>query len=97
MGLDKSPVPISGALRETLSQVGLGHLADEGLLRSKWGEILGPRAASLAHLETLKGFVLRIRVENASWRMELNFEREGIRRRANTVLGRDAVREVVLC
>ncbi len=97
MGLAKSPVPVSGALRDTLSQAGLGHLADEGLLRGRWTEVLGPRAAQLAALETLKGYVLRIRVENASWRMELNFERDGIRRRANAVLGRDAVREVVLC
>ncbi len=91
-----SPVPIGGALQEALRSQGLGFLLHETRLRERWAEIVGARAAELVRLESLKDFVLHVRVENAVWRNELHYQREAIRERANGILGAEIVREVRL-
>jgi predicted nucleic acid-binding Zn ribbon protein len=91
-----APVGIRQALNGVLSEAGLSHLLHEETLRKNWASLMGPRASSMASLESLKGWVLRIRVESATWRNELNFQRETLRARANEILGADLVRDVVL-
>lgn len=91
-----SPVPIGGALQEALRIQGLGFLLHENRLRERWEEIMGDRAAGIARLESLKDFVLHVRVESAAWRNELHYQREAIRTRANGVLGANIVRDVRL-
>lgn len=91
-----SPVPIGGALQESLRAQGLGFLLHENKLREQWERILGGPAAKVAALESLKDFVLHVRVEGAVWRNELHYQRDAIRQRANEVLGADIVREVRL-
>jgi predicted nucleic acid-binding Zn ribbon protein len=91
-----SPVPIGGALQESLRAQGLGFLLHENKLREQWERILGGPAAKVAALESLKDFVLHVRVEGAVWRNELHYQRDAIRQRANEVLGADIVREIRL-
>jgi predicted nucleic acid-binding Zn ribbon protein len=90
------PVGLSQVLTQVLDQSGLGHLLYEDKLRRSWRDLLGERAAAMASLESLKGFVLRVRVESATWRMELHYQREAIRVRANAILGAQLVKDVVL-
>lgn len=91
-----APVGIHQALSGVLAEAGLSHLLHEERLRRNWAALLGPRASAMASLEGLKGWVLRVRVENSTWRNELNFQRETIRARANEMLGADLVRDVIL-
>jgi predicted nucleic acid-binding Zn ribbon protein len=90
------PVPIGGALQETLRAQGLGFLLHENRLREHWDRILGAKAAPLAVLESLKDFTLSIKVTESVWRNELHYQRDEIRRKANEVLGGEIVREVRL-
>jgi len=91
-----APVSIAGALQETLQAQGLGFLLHEERLRKRWMEVLGEKAAQLAELESLKDFVLSIRVSDAAWRNELHYQRDTIRQKANQVLGGSVVRDVKL-
>jgi predicted nucleic acid-binding Zn ribbon protein len=96
MAMSNSPVPIGGALQETLRAQGLGFLLHENRLRENWKKILGEKAAAIAELESLKDFVLGIKVAEPVWRNELHYQRDAIRQRANEVLGADIVREIRL-
>ena len=94
--MSNSPVPISGALQDALRAQGLGFLLHENRLRENWDKILGAKAAQIAKLESLKDFVLSIKIDEAVWRNELHYQRETIRQKANEILGADIVREVRL-
>jgi hypothetical protein len=89
-------VGLNQALSGVLSEAGLGHLLHEEKLRKNWESLLGSRAAAIASLEGLKGWVLRVKVENATWRNELGYQRDAIRKRANEILGADLVKDVFL-
>lgn len=97
----KTPRPkhfagISQVLGSLLDQSGLGHLVYEEKLRRQWAALMGPKAAAIARLESLKGWTLRVRVDSATWRNELHFQREALRKRANEILGAELVKEVQL-
>lgn len=87
---------ISQVLGGMLDRAGLGHLIYEEKLRGNWAALMGPKASGIAKLESLKGWTLRVRVESATWRNELHFQREAIRKRANEILGADLVKEIQL-
>ncbi len=89
-------VGLNHALQGVLADAGLGHLIHEEKLRRNWEALLGPRASAIATLEGLKGWVLRVRVESATWRNELSFQREEIRKKANDLLGADLIKDVLL-
>jgi predicted nucleic acid-binding Zn ribbon protein len=65
-------------------------------LRRRWADLMGPRAAAIAHLESLKGWTLKVRVESAAWRQELHFQRDALKKRANELLGAELVRDIQL-
>lgn len=89
-------VELNQALSGVLAEAGLGHLLHEEKLRRNWESLMGSRASGIATLEGLKGWVLRIRVESATWRNDLSYQRETLKARANEILGADLVRDVLL-
>ena len=91
-----TPVPIGGALQDALRAQGLGFLLYEQKLRAGWERVVGGPAAKVAALESLKEFVLTVKVDGAAWRQELHYQRETIRARANELLGVDVVKDVRL-
>ena len=69
-----NPVPIGGsggALQQMLQASGLGFLLHETRLRERWIDVVGEGAAKVVALESLKDFVLHVKVEKAAWRNEL--------------------------
>jgi predicted nucleic acid-binding Zn ribbon protein len=89
-------VGVSQVLEGLLDRAGLGHLFYEEKLRGNWAALMGPKASGMASLESLKGWTLKVRVESATWRMELHYQRDSIRKRANEILGADLVKDVML-
>ena len=87
---------LSQVLGGMLDRAGLGHLVYEEKLRTHWAALMGPKVAEIASLESLKGGTLKVRVESATWRMELHYQRDAIRKRANELLGAELVKEIVL-
>jgi predicted nucleic acid-binding Zn ribbon protein len=89
-------VGVSQVLAGVMAQAGLGHLVYEEKLRTNWSALLGAKASAMAGLESCKDGILRVKVESATWRHELSYQRETIRKRANEILGADLVKEVKL-
>jgi len=87
---------ISQILGGLLDRAGLGHLVYEEKLRGNWASLMGPKACGIAKLESLKGWTLKVRVESATWRNELHFQRDAIRKRANEILGAELVKDIQL-
>ena len=87
---------ISQVLGGMLDRAGLGHLVYEEKLRGNWAALMGPKAAGIAKLESLKGWTLKVRVESATWRNELHFQKDALRQRANEILGAELVKEIQL-
>ncbi len=93
---NRNLVGVSQVLNGMLDRAGLGHLASEDALRKQWSTLMGPRAAEMAKLESLKGWILKVRVESATWRNELHYQRDAIKKRANEMLGAELVKDVML-
>ncbi len=89
-------VGVSQVLAGVMAEAGLSHLIFEEKLRGKWTVLLGARASSIAELETCKDGILRVKVESATWRHELSYQREAIKKRANEILGVDFIKDVKL-
>lgn len=89
-------VGVSQVLEGMLDRAGLGHLFYEEKLRTNWAALMGPKASGIAVLESLKGWTLKVKVESSTWRMELHYQRDAIRKRANEILGADLVKDVML-
>jgi predicted nucleic acid-binding Zn ribbon protein len=90
------PVPIKGALQETLQAQGLGHLLQEARLREKWTDLMGARAAGIAEMDSLRDGLLSVRVADAAWRTELHYQRDALLQKANQILGTNSVKDVRL-
>ncbi len=95
-GRSRNLAGISQVLGSLLDQAGLAHLVYEEKLRGHWAALMGPKASAIAKLESLKGWTLKVRVENATWRNELHFQKDAIRKRANELLGAELVRDIQL-
>ena len=96
MARKNQPEPIAVILPGALRSKGLEHLLPEAELRRRWKDVVGGKVAGFAEMDSLRNFVLGVRVADAVWRNELHYQREAIRRRANEVLGSDVVKEVRL-
>lgn len=96
MAYRTQPGEIRSALQSVLEGTGLGHLLLEKRLRESWVDFLGARAASLCDLESLRDGLLRIRVRDAVWRQELHFQKDALRKKANALLGGEAVKDIAL-
>lgn len=79
-----------------MDRAGMGHLMYEEKLRENWAALMGPKASAIAKLESLKGWTLKVKVESATWRNELHYQRETLRKRANEILGAELVKEIQL-
>src|SRR6185436_4140635 len=73
MAREKRPMAeLSQVLADVLKEAGLGHLPYEDKLRRNWETLLGKKAAHIATLDSLRGWVLNVKVESAVWRQELS-------------------------
>lgn len=89
-------VDVSQVLLGMLDRAGLGHLIYEEKLRENWVSLMGAKASTIAALDSLKGWTLKVKVESSTWRNELHYQRDEIRKRANEILGADLVKDVLL-
>lgn len=61
-----------------------------------WAEIVGERVARLTEIRSFENGLLRVHVQEATWRSELMLRREEIRSQLNARIGSEMVREIVL-
>jgi predicted nucleic acid-binding Zn ribbon protein len=69
----------------------------EVALRTNWEEVAGPMVAKYTQEITLRNGVLKIRVNSAPLREELQYMKEQLLAQANEELKERAVKKVVVC
>jgi predicted nucleic acid-binding Zn ribbon protein len=96
MARKSHPIGIRQALQGLLDSEGLAHMLGEQTLRKGWAALLGPKAAPLCELISLKDGILHMRVRDSVWRQELHFQRAALITKANALLGGAVVKDVFL-
>lgn len=88
------PTPLRGLLSPAAAGYGLDDALSAGMLWKRWLDVVGHDVAAHAEPTSLRGGVLRVRADSPVWAHEIGYLADEIKKRANVMLGRDAVVEV---
>jgi predicted nucleic acid-binding Zn ribbon protein len=94
MRFQKTPSHISVILQGILKKAGFPHVMEEKKVRDNWSTLVGNRIAEIASVDSLQNGKLYLKVINPVWKMELNFQKDEIRKRVNKLLGGRLIKEV---
>lgn len=95
-GTTGGPVPLGQSLQRLIADMGIGGRLLEQRAMLLWDEVVGARIAQVARPDRMTRGHLHVRVKTATWRQELLFSREEIRRKLNDRLGEEVIRQIVL-
>jgi hypothetical protein len=92
----RGPQPIGDILRQFLKDSGLRRTSGDERVLSAWSQAAGDVWKTRAAPVLLRAGQLTVEVASAPYLAELRgFHGEGIRRRANAILGEERIRKVV--
>jgi predicted nucleic acid-binding Zn ribbon protein len=86
--------PVGAILRELVQSRPWSSGISIGKLGRQWPEVVGDRLATECAPFRMEGTILLVRASSAAWATQLRFLAEEVARRANEVLGTEAVRAV---
>jgi predicted nucleic acid-binding Zn ribbon protein len=89
---DRDPTPLSDALAEVGSELGLPEPGALAALASRWEDVVGPAVAAHARLGALRDGVLTVVVDGAPWATQLRYSEGDVVRAAGETVGRGVVR-----
>lgn len=82
------------AISELVNTLGLAKRLREYDAVSRWNEIVGEQVARVSQATGIKQGVLKVRVNNAPWRNELQLLKREVIRKLNDALGEDVVKDI---
>jgi hypothetical protein len=88
------PAPIRAALVEMASGWGVERPLETAQIFAQWERVVGSELARRCRPTSLKGGVLRVRMESAAWASEIRYLGEEIIERINRVVGSKVVAEL---
>ncbi len=88
------PAPIRAALVELAAGWGVERPLETAQIFSCWEEVVGSELASRCRPTSLRGGVLRVRMESAIWASEIRYLGEEIVGRINRAVGTNVVSEL---
>jgi predicted nucleic acid-binding Zn ribbon protein len=91
---EPGPQRLGEVLSGAGAQLPLEHPVETGKLWRSWRKIVGDAVAAHAQPSSFRGRVLRVRADSPVWATEIGYLADEIKGRANSVLGRELVREV---
>ena len=92
--MTSEPEQLRDLLGDLGGKLGLASPNEVGKVWARWAEIVGPAIADHADPTSLRGGVLRIRVDSPTWATELGYLAGEIRDRINRAVATELVREV---
>jgi len=95
MQRSRTPQRIGDILGEWIRTMGFAGPFARGMVIAKWEGMQGDQMAQHIERSWMKGDKLFVQVRSAAWRQELHHQREEWRRRLNSELGSEAVREII--
>lgn len=90
------PLKINTILEDVLEKAGLSGALEEKKIREAWPMLVGKRVAEIAVIEELRNDRLVLKIENSTWKMELNYQKEAIVEKVNAFMGWNLVKSVIL-
>lgn len=88
------PAPIRAVLVELASGWGVERPLETAQIFARWEQVVGTELARRCRPTSLKGGVLRIRMESAVWASEIRYLGEEIIERINRAVGSNVVSEL---
>lgn len=88
------PVPVSAAITELVSSLGIDGTLRQYSVIARWPEIVGEQIARVTEPQRIEHGVLFVSVKTAPWRSELSLKRLEIMKKLNTAAGADVIRDI---
>lgn len=85
---------LGDALRELIDQLGIKSKIDEYEAVVQWSVIVGEQISKVTTATKIQKGVLIVKVSNGPWRNELLLRKEEIKKKLNTELGQDSVKDI---
>ena len=93
-GKKHHPVPISVAIAELASLLGIDGTLRRYSVIARWAEVVGEQIARVTEPQRIEHGVLFVSVKTAPWRAELSLKRLEIMKKLNTAAGADVIRDI---
>lgn len=93
-GTKHHPVPVSAAIAELVSSLGIDGTLRRYSVIARWTEIVGEQIARVTEPQRIENGVLFVSVKTAPWRAELSLKRLEIMKKLNTAAGADVIRDI---
>ena len=90
------PQVLNDVLKELITKFGWQEKFDLSYMMNNWTEIMGSKFAEVTKPTKLKDAVLTVETNSSVWRTELFYRREQIIEKINTIIGKIAVKELII-
>jgi len=95
MKRSRLPQHIGDIIGNWVQSEGLAGPLAKGIVLDKWQTLLSDQMNAQIEKSWIKGDKLFVSVRSAAWRQELHLQREEWRKRLNSDVGSEAVREIL--
>jgi predicted nucleic acid-binding Zn ribbon protein len=89
------PTPISGLLKELLSNWGIERKVEYGMIMDKWPEIAGELVSKKTHIEKINNGKVFLKVENSTWRQEMVYHKKEFIDKMNQFIGKEVIKDIL--
>ncbi|MCF7804083.1 MAG: DUF721 domain-containing protein [Candidatus Marinimicrobia bacterium] len=86
---------LAESLEKMIDQYDLKGPLDQSKTLELWDEVVGEKLASKTHPEKIEHGKLIVKVDSPTWRNELQFHKEQIKKDLNTRIGKKIVKQIV--
>jgi predicted nucleic acid-binding Zn ribbon protein len=91
----KPPRILGSLISDVCRKIGMTEAYEEYKTLQIWDSVVGETIARVTKVEKMKDGDLFVKVNNPSWRMELNYRKRDIVSRMNKVIGYEMIRTII--
>jgi predicted nucleic acid-binding Zn ribbon protein len=91
----KSPRMLGSIISDVCRKIGMTEAYEEYQTLKIWESIVGDTISRVTTVEKMKDGDLFVKVNNPSWRMELNYRKRDIVSRMNKAIGYNMIRTII--
>lgn len=91
----KIPRTLNNVMSDVCRKIGMTDAYEEYQTLKIWETVVGDTIANVTTVERLSDGNLFVKVNNPSWRMELNFRKVEIVKKMNKATGRDMIKTII--
>lgn len=92
--MDRDLERLGNLLEPVTARLGLGGARQTGKLWSRWSDIVGPEIAAHAQPTSLKGGLLRVKVDSPAWATEISYLAAELRTKINRAVDSNLVTDI---